>query len=116
MKNYSRNFFLFQDNSKEKNQQMETFLNMRRSVLGNMPRIISSVAALWHAITDLPNSDTDVCVWGNPKVVKNQILEFLSPISLHHGSNFLAAIAVAWQERKSTDDTKKVNNPSSLPD
>jgi hypothetical protein len=32
--------------------------------------------------------------------VKHHLLEFLSPISLHHGVNFLAAIAVAWQERK----------------
>jgi hypothetical protein len=40
------------------------------------------------------------CALGSPRVVKHHLLEFLSPISLHHGVNFLAAIAVAWQERK----------------
>jgi hypothetical protein len=44
------------------------------------------------------------CVLGSPRVVKHHLLEFLSPISLHHGTSFLAAVAVAWQER-----TEQVN-------
>lgn len=39
-------------------------------------------------------------VYGNPKVVKQQLLEFLSPIAVHHGASFLAAVAVAWYERR----------------
>ena len=64
-------------------QQMTT----RNRVLSHLPRIIASVALLW---------ETEV---GQSRLVKQQLLEFLSPISLHHGCNFLAAISVAWQER-----------------
>lgn len=39
-------------------------------------------------------------VYGNSKVVKQQLLEFLSPIAVHHGASFLAAVAVAWYERR----------------
>ncbi|KAJ9601413.1 hypothetical protein L9F63_000437, partial [Diploptera punctata] len=77
--------------SKEKPGQYDTHIAARRTVLSNMPRIIASVSALWQAV-----------MTGNecPRVVKHHLLEFLSPISLHHGTNFLAAISVAWQERK----------------
>ncbi|KAK6622791.1 hypothetical protein RUM43_008634 [Polyplax serrata] len=99
--------FLFQqDSGKAKTQQQTEIL--RKNLLANMPRIISSVAALWQAVTEALEGDSDLCIWGNPKVVKNQILGFLSPISVHHGPTFLAAIAVTWEERKSTDEAKKV--------
>jgi hypothetical protein len=46
--------------------------------------------------------------------VKHHLLEFLSPVSLHHGVNFLAAVAVAWQERKGhlTPVARKVSTGS----
>lgn len=54
-------------------------------------------------------SDQTVCVIGSPRVVKIQLLDLLSPISFHHGVNFLAAIAVAWHERRQpTSNVKKV--------
>lgn len=59
----------------------------RNAVLSHLPRIVASVATLW---------ENEI---GQSRYVKQQLLEFLSPISLHHGMNFLAAIAVAWQER-----------------
>lgn len=83
------NFFLassslqFGETMKQNSQQMAT----RNCVLSHLPRIIASVAMLW---------ETDM---GQGRLVKQQLLEFLSPISLHHGCNFLAAISVAWQER-----------------
>lgn len=55
-------------------------------------------------------SEQASCVVGSPRVVKHQLLELLSPISFHHGVNFLAAVAVAWHERRQPSATsKKVN-------
>ncbi|KAL0273816.1 UNVERIFIED_CONTAM: hypothetical protein PYX00_006399 [Menopon gallinae] len=91
---------LTQEAHKEKSEQLDVLLSARRCVLGSMPRIICSLASLWQAVTEVDEDSDDVCIWGNYKVVKNQILVFLSPISFHHGPIFLSAIAVAWQERK----------------
>lgn len=111
IKNYYYFFLFLKDAEKAKNQQQtEILANVRRNLLANMPRIISSVAALWQAVTEVLETDSDLCIWGNPKVVKNQILGFLSPISLHHGPTFLAAIAVTWEERKGSNEAKKVRN------
>lgn len=71
------------DNQTKNTQHMAA----RNAVLSHLPRIVASVAALWE--NEL----------GQSQNVKHQLLEFLSPISLHHGVNFLTAIAVAWQER-----------------
>lgn len=55
-------------------------------------------------------SDQVTCVVGSPRVVKHQLLELLSPISFHHGVNFLAAVAVAWHERRQPSvNSKRVN-------
>lgn len=62
----------------------------RNAVLSHLPRIMTSVAAIW---------DSEL---GQLRPVRQQLLEFLSPVSLHHGCNFLAAIAVTWQQRGCT--------------
>ncbi|XP_030561044.1 protein dopey-1 homolog [Drosophila novamexicana] len=59
----------------------------RNAVLSHLPRIMTSVAAIW---------DSEL---GQLRPVRQQLLEFLSPVSLHHGCNFLTAIAVTWQQR-----------------
>ncbi|XP_060520914.1 protein dopey-1 homolog [Cylas formicarius] len=74
------------------------YQNARKTVLGHMPRIISSVAKLWQTIVSVEGDRA--CVYGNSKTVKQQLLEFLSPIAVHHGPSFLAAMAVAWFERR----------------
>lgn len=59
----------------------------RNAVLSHLPRIIGSAAGLWeHEL-------------GQSRHVKQQLFEFLNPICLHHGTNFLTALAVAWYER-----------------
>ncbi|EDW08811.2 protein dopey-1 homolog [Drosophila mojavensis] len=63
----------------------------RNAVLSHLPRIMTSVAAIW---------DSEL---GQLRPVRQQLLEFLSPVSLHHGCNFLTAIAVTWQQRGSTN-------------
>lgn len=52
-------------------------------------------------------SEQASCVVGSPRIVKYQLLELLSPISFHHGANFLAAVAVAWHERRQPSVTSK---------
>lgn len=86
--------------SKDKPGQLDHHVTARRTVLSNLPRIIASISALWQAVMTGNEWEHQSCVLGSPRVVKHHLLEFLSPISLHHGTNFLAAIAVAWQERR----------------
>ncbi|KAG4078749.1 hypothetical protein HA402_015339 [Bradysia odoriphaga] len=69
----------------------------RNAVLSHLPVIVASVARLW---------DTQI---GQTRQVKQQLLEFLSPISLHHGINFLAAVSVTWQER--ADNSRRDSDP-----
>ncbi|CAG9856404.1 unnamed protein product [Phyllotreta striolata] len=79
-------------------QNSDHYQNARKTILGHMPRIISSVAKLWQTIVNLEGDFNGV--FGNSKVVKQQLLEFLSPISVHHSASFLAAISVTWYERR----------------
>ncbi|KAG5900653.1 hypothetical protein JTB14_005924 [Gonioctena quinquepunctata] len=76
----------------------DNYQNARKTILSHMPRIISSVAKLWQTIVTLDSNHNGI--YGNPKVVEQQLLEFLSPISVHHSASFLAAISVAWYERR----------------
>lgn len=74
-----------------------------------MPRIITSVAKLWQTICNIDGEYNGV--YGNCKIVKKYMLEFLSPIAVHHGASFLAAIAVAWFERRNPfSNVKTVRN------
>lgn len=73
-------------------------LAARNAVLSHLPVIVASVARLW---------DTQI---GQTRQVKQQLLEFLSPISLHHGTNFLAAVSVTWQER--ADNIRRDSDPT----
>nr|CAD7456244.1 unnamed protein product [Timema tahoe] len=95
-------------NGKDKTGQLDPHVTSRRTVLSHLPRIIASVAVLWQAVTSRAEWEHHSCVLGSARIVKHQLLEFLSPISLHHGANFVAAIAVAWQERRQAHYTKVV--------
>ncbi|XP_070567212.1 protein DOP1A-like [Ptychodera flava] len=88
----------------------------RKGLLGILPRIMSAVAVLWSAITTCENEESRSgsyqreakkanWVIGTPRAVRQQILEFLSPIALHHGINLLGAIGVVWSDRR------KLNRP-----
>ncbi|XP_062534324.1 protein dopey-1 homolog isoform X2 [Armigeres subalbatus] len=61
----------------------------RTASLSLLPRSVITIATLW---------ETSISEFRH---VKHQLLEFLSPISLHYGTNFLTAISVAWYERSS---------------
>ncbi|KAJ1521187.1 hypothetical protein ONE63_002877 [Megalurothrips usitatus] len=89
---------LHQDAAQE---NIEPQLAARRALLYNLPQIISSTTTLWKAATACTDKDQEGCsIAGNARIIRHHLLEFLSPISLHHASNFLAAIAVVWQDRR----------------
>ncbi|EEC12059.1 protein dopey-1, putative [Ixodes scapularis] len=69
-------------NNRESGGSLDPILSTRRSLLSNLPRILAALVTVWEA------------------VVKQHILSFLSPISLSYGSNFMAAVAVVWYERR----------------
>ncbi|XP_011306689.1 protein dopey-1 homolog isoform X2 [Fopius arisanus] len=94
--------------SNVKDKPSEQHLHARRTALSHLPRIIASLAALWQAVLATKDNEQASCVVGSPRVVKHQLLELLSPISFHHGVNFLAAIAVAWHERRGSPSGKRV--------
>ncbi|CAG9833682.1 unnamed protein product [Diabrotica balteata] len=90
-------------------QNSDHYQSARKTILSHMPRIISSVAKLWQTIVNLENDYNGV--YGNSKIVKQQLLEFLSPISVHHSTSFLAAISVAWYERRNPFSSVKTVLP-----
>lgn len=85
-------------------------LAARNAVLSHLPVIVASVARMW---------DTNL---GQSRTVRQQIVEFLSPVFRQHGQNFLAAVSVTWQERgtlqlqKEKDATPAVEEPPSRKD
>lgn len=79
-------------------QNSENYKSAREVILSHMPRILSSVAKLWQTIVTIEGDYNGV--FGNSKIVKQQLLEFLSPIAVHHSASFIAAVAVAWYERR----------------
>nr|XP_022916081.1 protein dopey-1 homolog isoform X1 [Onthophagus taurus] len=79
-------------------QNTDSYQNVRKVILSHMPRIIASVAKLWQTIVGIEGNYYGI--YGNSKVVRQQLMEFLSPISIHHSASFLAAVAVAWHERR----------------
>ncbi|CAG9824126.1 unnamed protein product [Phaedon cochleariae] len=90
-------------------QNSDNYQNAKKTILSHMPRIISSVAKLWQTIVNLESDYKGV--YGSSKVVKQQLLEFLSPIAVHHGASFLAAVAVAWYERRNPFSSVKTVLP-----
>ncbi|XP_033095946.1 protein dopey-1-like isoform X2 [Anneissia japonica] len=76
----------------------------RKGLLGMLPRIVSSIATLWNVVQQCErlreniSKPSELPDWsiGSPKAVRQQILELLSPIALHHNTNLLAAIGVVW--------------------
>ncbi|XP_014485401.1 PREDICTED: protein dopey-1 homolog [Dinoponera quadriceps] len=96
--------------AKDKTGATELQQHARRTALSHLPRIIASLSALWQAVLATKDNEQASCVVGSPRIVKYQLLELLSPISFHHGANFLAAVAVAWHERRQPSAvSKKVN-------
>lgn len=69
----------------------------RICVLSHLPRIVGCILGLWE--TDL----------GQERLVKQQLMEFITPIALHHSCNFVAAVTVVWFERGLSDKKLQKN-------
>ncbi|XP_074662898.1 protein DOP1A-like [Tubulanus polymorphus] len=99
--------------AKDGTSPLPPVISSRRGLLSILPRIIASLSAVWKAtywsetkISD--NHEPPAWMMGYPKAVRQHILEFLSPISVHHSVNLLAAMAVVWNDRR------KSNSPPTL--
>ncbi|XP_011692229.1 PREDICTED: protein dopey-1 homolog isoform X2 [Wasmannia auropunctata] len=101
--------------TKDKSGANELQQHARRTALSHLPRIIASLSALWQAVLATKDNEQASCVVGSPRIVKYQLLELLSPISFHHGANFLAAVAVAWHERRQPSAASKKILPEACP-
>ena len=63
----------------------------RRQMLSNLPRILVCIGYLWQ----ISSTETST-----GRVQRQKLLEFVSPISHHHGVSLLAAVSVAWVEKR----------------
>ncbi|KAI4905247.1 hypothetical protein NFI96_024615, partial [Prochilodus magdalenae] len=82
----------------------------RAGILSILHTIMSSVTLLWSVLyladsSDRPAGAAAGCSnsninLGSTKNLRQQILELLGPISMNHGTHFMAAIAYVWNERK----------------
>ncbi|XP_076837003.1 protein DOP1A isoform X2 [Brachyhypopomus gauderio] len=81
----------------------------RAGILSILHTIMSSVTLLWSVLFLADSSDrpagASACSssninLGSTKNLRQQILELLGPISMNHGTHFMAAIAYVWNERK----------------
>ena len=59
------------------------------------------VTILWQCLNGAASKSDSACILvGVPRVVRSKLLDLLSPIAHHHQSSFIAAVGIAWQERK----------------
>ncbi|XP_076444435.1 protein DOP1A-like isoform X3 [Babylonia areolata] len=103
--------------SRETSPQRDTspvspVLEARNNLLSIMPRIMACMATLWKAVSLDPSltppthiarqrqDGVQKLIMGEHRVVRQHILELLSPISLLHGTHLLGAFAVAWNDRR----------------
>ncbi|RWS29873.1 protein dopey-1-like protein [Leptotrombidium deliense] len=95
----------------------DPLLSTRRTVLSHLPRILAAILSVWKAVTtaDKKKYYSGWEVMGSVKDVKQNILSFLSPISLLHGTNFMGAVAVVWydlRDAKMVTDNRRSVIPS----
>ncbi|XP_066513022.1 protein dopey-1-like [Hoplias malabaricus] len=81
----------------------------RAGILSILHTIMSSVTLLWNVLfladsSERPAGAAAACNsninLGSTKNLRQQILELLGPVSMNHGTHFMAAIAYVWNERK----------------
>ena len=70
----------------------DPYSTARRNLLSTLPRVFACIGSLWQASSSMSDSCTNR--------QRQKLLEFVSPIAHHHGVNFLAAVGVAWLEKK----------------
>ncbi|XP_014250328.1 protein dopey-1 homolog isoform X1 [Cimex lectularius] len=115
---YPSNFIYFFGNSsanlEPKKEKNEAQVAARKTVLGLLPQVIASVSVLWHALMNIKERDEENSEVGSPRVIKQQIIEFLSPIAVHHATSFLAAMAIVWREQRKPTASPVVTATSNI--
>ena len=81
------------------------YILTRKALLNQICRVITSLLDLWRICyqqtESLTSSDDDFySVFGNENIIKQQILDLLNPLVIHHSSYFLLAVAMAWYEKR----------------
>jgi len=86
----------------------ESMLITRKSILSHLSKILSALLRLWKVINELESSNSDKGwqIMGSIKDLRQQILNLLSPISLIHGQQFLASVAILWHELKDKNQSE----------
>ena len=94
----------------------------RKNLLSTLPRLVASCATLWASLEPylsnstaesrmLSSSSSSAFLVGDPRTVRNKVLDLLSPIAHHHPIPFLSAVSVAWQERRTQNTLGMVRRP-----
>ncbi|KAK3576489.1 hypothetical protein CHS0354_034162 [Potamilus streckersoni] len=91
-------------------------LEARGGLLSILPRIMACMTSLWKAMNNTDMNDFNPAfTMGAPKVVRQYILEFVSPLSRPHGLHLLGAIAVAWNDRRQNVTSKNGKKVGGIP-
>ena len=77
------------------NSSVDPLSCTRKTILSHFPRIVSALMSLWTHTGD--EAVGKAFILGNPQAVRQQIIEFLSPICHHHTTHLLTALGVVWQ-------------------
>lgn len=87
----------------------DPLISTRKTVLTNLPRVLSAMLMVWKDVKAAESEaiDNGWQIMGSSKEVKQNILSFLSPISLIHGSHFMTSVAIVWYDFR---DAKAVKN------
>jgi len=107
---------------KDTGNSVSPVMEARRNILSILPRILASLTVLWKAVNvsedRKDSSQKEQVCWslGSPKVVRQYIMEFVSPISRHHGVNMLGAVAVVWNDRRQRGAAMKKVIPNACED
>jgi len=95
-------------------------IEARAHMLNILPRIFASLTILWKAIhvSEAKKQKGEPQPWwtlGNPKDVRQCILEFVTPLALHHTQDMLAAVAVVWNERRQRNSSTSAKRVIPVP-
>lgn len=100
----------------------ESMAVTRKSILSHLPKILAALLKLWKVINELEslnsNREKGWQIMGSIKDLRQHILNLLSPISLIHGQQFLASVAILWHELKDKNPTESKRQvvPNCSPD
>ncbi|XP_054164258.1 protein dopey-1-like isoform X2 [Oppia nitens] len=86
----------------------DPLISTRKTVLTHLPRVLSALLMVWKQIkcTEKEELDNGWQIMGSSREVKQNILTFLSPLSLIHGSHFMTSVAIVWYDMRDNNGIK----------